>query len=396
MSKNFLQRYGEFAARNPEIVIAVTVIITVLMLVNALSIRIETDFNKFLPQDLEVVKNQNLLTEKFSEFSSLFLLAKLNTDFAGEMGSEINDIRNPRVMNDLQRLEEVLRENPDINSVFGAPDILVQAFGYIPEDEETIKSFFGESRELFGNDYSLTTLIVRVNRGLEEERLNRVVEKVEQDIKSVGFPGSLDLVVTGGPIINKVVFDLLFEDLIRTISIAIFLILIVLVVAYRSPVKGTISVTILITAVIWTGGTMELLGVPLSLITVTVGSLVVGIGIDYSIHIMNRYMEEKRNRRDEEHERCREEGVDLEDCMKNCFICYGVTVDRVGTAILGTAVTTIVSFMALAGSGIPFLTDLGIALSLGIFYSMVVALFVLPSLMAIDERITHSVKRMVK
>ncbi|NIP40485.1 MAG: MMPL family transporter, partial [Candidatus Aenigmarchaeota archaeon] len=95
----------------------------------------------------------------------------------------------------------------------------------------------------------------------------------------------------------KVVFDLLFEDLIRTISIAIFLILIVLIVAYRSPVKGTISVTILIIAVTWTGGTMELLGVPLSLITVTVGSLVVGIGIDYSIHIMNRYMEEKRNRR---------------------------------------------------------------------------------------------------
>ncbi|NIP40484.1 MAG: hypothetical protein GTN39_03110, partial [Candidatus Aenigmarchaeota archaeon] len=61
----------------------------------------------------------------------------------GGMGSEINDIRNPRIMNDLQRLEEVLRENPDINSVFGAPDILVQAFGYIPEDEETIKSFFG-------------------------------------------------------------------------------------------------------------------------------------------------------------------------------------------------------------------------------------------------------------
>jgi hydrophobe/amphiphile efflux-3 (HAE3) family protein len=364
------------------------------MLVNALSLGIETDFNKFLPQDLEVVKNQNLLTEKFAEFSNLFILAKLNTDFAVENG--INDIRNPEVMENLRKLEEVLMDNPDINSVTGAPDILIQVFGSIPEDGETIKSFFGESRELFGNDYSLTTLIVRVNGGLEEERLNRVISKVEEDIESVGFPGSVELVVTGGPIINKVVFDLLFEDLVKTISIALLLIFIVLVVAYRSPIKGILAVIILLTAVIWTGGTMKLVGIPLSLITVTVGSLVVGIGIDYVIHMTNRYAEEKKSRRDEEHERCKEEGIGYEECMKSCFICYGITVDKVGTAIIGTAVTTIVSFMALAGSGIPFLVDLGLALSLGIFYAMVVSLFVFPALHAIDERISHELKRFSK
>ena len=99
MGKSFLQSYGEFASRNPEIVIGVAFIITMFMLINALSLGIETDFNKFLPQDLEVVKNQNLLTEKFSEFSSFFVLAKLDNDFAVE--NQINDIRDPRVMNDL-------------------------------------------------------------------------------------------------------------------------------------------------------------------------------------------------------------------------------------------------------------------------------------------------------
>lgn len=392
MKKSILQRYGEFASRNPEIVIGAAAIITIFMAINALSLSIETDFNKFLPQDLEVVKNQNLLTEKFSEFSGFFILAKLDTGFAGD--NEINDIRDPKVMRDLYELEESLRENPDINSVAGAPDILVRAFGSIPGDMETIKGFFGESRELFGNDYSLTTIIVNVEGGLEEDRLNRVVKNIEEDVEGVGFPGSLELVVTGAPIINKVVFDLLFEDLVRTISIAIALIFIVLVFAYRSPVKGLLSVTILLIAVIWTGGTMKIVGIPLSLITVTVGSLVVGIGIDYTIHMMNRYAEERDKRRDDESGKCLDKEGDYDECMKNCFICYGITVDRVGTAIIGTAITTIVSFIALAGSGVPFLTDLGLALSLGIFYAMAVSLFVFPSLQVLDEKLSLKLRGM--
>jgi hydrophobe/amphiphile efflux-3 (HAE3) family protein len=390
----FLQRYGEFASKNPELVLVAAFIITVFMLVNALSLGIETDFNKFLPQDLEVVKNQNLLTEKFSEFSSFFILARMDTGFAGD--KEIKDIRDPAVMNKLYELEEVLRKNPDINRVTGAPDILMQVFGSIPEDTKTVKSFFGESRELFGNDYSLTTLIVSVEGGLEEERLNRVVERIENDIESVGFPGSLELVVTGAPIINKIVFDLLLEDLVRTISIALVFIFIVLIVAYRSPVKGVLSVTVLIIAVIWTGGTMKLIGVPLSLITVTVGSLVVGIGIDYTIHMMNRYSEERNKRRDDENETCLDEEGNYDECMKSCFKCYGITVEKVGTAIMGTAVTTIVSFIALAGAGVPFLTDLGLALSLGIFYAMVASLFIFPSLQVIDERASPVIKRLFK
>jgi hydrophobe/amphiphile efflux-3 (HAE3) family protein len=385
MAKNALQRYGEFAARNPAAVLGVALVITIFMGASALTLNIETDFNKFLPQELEAVKSQNLLSEKFSQFSNFFILAKLDTGFA--VDGEITDIRHPEIMRPLYKLETILRNNPDINRVSGAPDILVNVFGKIPEDPELIKEFFGESTELFGNDYSLTILFVRVNGDLEEERLNRVVERIEEDISSVGFPGSIDVVVTGGPIISKIVFDLLFNDLIITISLALILILIALVVAYRSPFKGIFSVMALIIAVIWTGGTMKLVGIPLSLITVTVGSLVVGIGIDYAIHIINRYQEERVKRRDDLEEKCNDKKGDYHGCSKTCFICYGISVDKVGTAIIGTAITTIISFISLAGSGVPFLIDLGFALSLGIFYSMIVSLFVFPSLLVFSERI---------
>ena len=394
MSKNILRRYGEFAARNPAVVIGVALVITVLMAYSTLSLTIETDFNKFLPQELESVKNQKILNEKFSQSSTFFILVKINNNFA--IGDGINDIRDPELMKSLYDLELILRENPDIINVNGAPDILVEVFGTIPDDPEVIKDFFGDATNIFGNDYSLTTLFVSANGNLEEERLNRVVEKIEQDISSVGFPGSVDLVVTGSPIINKGIFDLLFDDLVITITMALILIFITLVVAYRSPVKGILSVSTLIIAVIWTGGTMQIIGIPLSLITVTVGSLVIGIGIDYTIHIINRYQEERGKRRDDLKKECRDKEGDYHDCSKRCFVCYGVSVDKVGTAIIGTAVTTIISFISLVGSGVPFLADMGIALSLGIMYAMIASIFVFPSLLVLDEKISPGIKRLVK
>lgn len=73
----------------------------------------------------------------------------------------------------------------------------------------------------------------------------------------------------------------------------------------------------------------------------------------------------------------------------------GIAVSRMGKAILGTSVTTIVSFLSQAGSGVPFLADMGIALSLGILYAMVAALFVLPALIIIDERLSAALREMI-
>lgn len=399
MDKSVLERYGEFAAKEPEIIIAVTLIVTLFLGVSALSITIETDFNKSLPQDIEVIQNQNLLESVFSESDSLFILAELDNSVS--RGGGIRDMRNPETLRDLDRLQESLRNNPDINLVFGPSDVIKGALGFIPDDIETVKSvlsgspeFFGQS--YFGKDYSVALLTVRIEGKTSEERTNRIIEEIYSEIEDVGFPGSVKLTVTGYPIIQKVVFDLLFDDLFRTLSLSGILILITLVVAYRSPIKGFIAITTLFIAVIWTGGTMVLVGIPLSIITVTVGSLIIGIGIDYAIHMMNRYREERFARKDEEHHRCRLKGVKYSECLKSCFICYGVAVDRVGRAIIGTAVTTIVSFISLAGAGVPFLTEMGVALSLGIFYSMILAIFVLPSFMVLDEKVTPKIKEGLK
>lgn len=367
---SLLDRYGRFAAHNPEVVIGIAIVFTVIMGSFALQLEIETDFEKSLPQHLPTVQNAQLLQDTFEEPQTFFVLVTLNDDQT--LSREIQDIRDPQVMIRLLELEQLLQENTDVQQVFGPPDVLLQATGSIPEDPAVVNAIFADS-QIISNDLTATLVFIETNLGQDDEKILAFVQSIEEDIAAVGFPGSLSLTVTGGPLIQTTIFDLLLDDLVRTVGIAAFFILVVLIVAYRSPTKGSFAVVLLLFSLVWTGGTMQFLNIPLSIITVMVGSLIIGIGIDYTIHIMNRYAEERKKK-------------------KSPGASAGIAVNKVGVAILATSVTTIVSFLSQAGAGIPLMTHMGIALSLGIAYAMVASIFVLPSLVVVEEQLVRRLR----
>lgn len=372
---NLLERYGTFAAKNPEIILGVVLIFTVLTGAQALSLELDTDFERSGPQDISSVINARLLRDTFAEPQTFFILVTLNTEET--FPQEIQDIRDPVVMQNLQELETILRELPNVQRIFGPPDLLLQAYGTIPDDQDLIDPVLEQAvGGIISDDYSFALIIIEASIGIDDEKILNFAAEIEDTIRGVGIPGSVALSVTGGPLIQTTIFSLLIQDLVRTVLIAAAVILVVLMIGFRSPIKGIIAVVLLLLTLLWTGGTMNFVDIPLSIVTVMVGSLIIGIGIAFSIHVTNRYGEERRKGRDP-HE------------------AAGVALSRVGKAIIGTSATTIVSFLAQAGAGIPMMTDMGIALSLGIFYAMVAALLVLPSLVVLEERIATAFRRMI-
>lgn len=374
MATPVLERYGEFAAKNPAIVIAITAIVTLILAVQAAQLRIDTDFEGSLPQHLESIRNQHLLEDAFHEPERFFVLVRLNTD--DTFHQRVSDIRDAALLEKLYELETLLEGDPEITGVFGPSDLVVQSFGGIPADQQAINAVLADAGSLISRDYAFTFLSIDATINTDDESILGFVEAVEKDIESIGFPGSVVLSVTGPPLVQTTIFTLLLEDMVTTMALAGVIILLILIVGYRSPIKGSVAMTLLLLAVIWTGGTMQLLSIPLSVITVMVGAMIIGIGIDYTIHVMNRYAEERGKGKGKESS-------------------AGVAINRVGKAILGTSATTIVSFLSQAGSGVPFLTDMGIALSLGIFYAMMTALFVLPALIVAEERLSARIKEMI-
>jgi len=125
--------------------------------------------------------------------------------------------------------------------------------------------------------------------------------------------------------------------------------------------------TPLLLTVVWTLGTMGWLRIPLSIGTVGIGAMILGLGVEYGIFVIKRYEEEKRK------------GKSPEEIL-------GVVVPGVGLNITGSATTTIAGFLALLLATMPMVQKMGSTLALGIFYSYLGAIAVNPALIAILDR----------
>ncbi|MCK5561526.1 MAG: MMPL family transporter, partial [Thermoplasmata archaeon] len=171
-----------------------------------------------------------------------------------------------------------------------------------------------------------------------------------------------------GPILTKVIMDLLNESQIRSLIITIIVSLIVLTIVFwykwRSFILGIITITPVIFCVLWTLGTMYLVDIPLNVMTITIASLTVGLGTTYGIHITHRFLEDIE-RHDTIDAACRS------------------TVTHTGSALFGAAATTIAGFGLLVFALMPPIQQFGGITALTILYSFLSSVFILPTFLVL-------------
>ncbi len=102
-----------------------------------------------------------------------------------------------------------------------------------------------------------------------------------------------DIRVFGSGIIDDEFDRIIGDSLSIVLPAAILLILLFLIIAYRDPFDLLIAVVALLMAVVWTLGFMGIAGIPFTETVVTLPPILLAIGIDFSIHSVNRYREER-------------------------------------------------------------------------------------------------------
>ncbi len=178
-------------------------------------------------------------------------------------------------------------------------------------------------------------------------------------------------VATGGPVVTAVVQDALLETLVQAFVVTLVVILAFLVALYRwryrAPGLGVVTLAPVVVALAWLLGTMAAFDVPFNSETAVITSLAIGLGVDYSIHLGERIVDE----------RARREGIG--DALE-------AAVTGTGGALLGSAATTAAGFGVLALALAPPLQRFGIVTGLSIVYAFVACVTVLPSVFALRER----------
>jgi predicted RND superfamily exporter protein len=149
--------------------------------------------------------------------------------------------------------------------------------------------------------------------------------------------------------------------------VALVLIYLLLARAFSGWVMPLIALTPLVVGIAWTMGTLELVFDSLNLFTAMMMLVLLGLGIDFSIHIISRFREELRLRQD------------LEAACEVTFTTSGVAV------IIG-ALTTALAFLTLMVGETQGVFEFGAATGLGVGLTLIAIFVTLPSLLVLKYR----------
>lgn len=155
------------------------------------------------------------------------------------------------------------------------------------------------------------------------------------------------------------------------IFVAVILILIIVTVIFRSPKVLLLTLIGLSMLIVWLKGLSNLVGLNSSLtIDILVPVSILVLGVDYAIHAVHRYEEER---------------VKEDDPRK----ALGLSVAGVGSAIFLAMVTTVVAFASNAISEIEEIIGFGVSASLAIVSAFWIMGFFIPSLKMLWDNLSY-------
>ncbi|NQV06659.1 MMPL family transporter [bacterium] len=193
----------------------------------------------------------------------------------------------------------------------------------------------------------------------DQDASRRLVEQVER----LWF-GEDDAIVTlGGEIVTVSITDELTASQTTGVGVTIAATLLVLLIyfglAHFRPVLGLFAVIPVVVVLVWVLGSMVVLGISYNAVTALITALTIGVGVDYTIHLTHRFLEERHS-------------------THSISMAMRETMHTTGGALIGSALTTALGFAVLLFAPLAPMRHFGILTALTILYSLIAAFVILP------------------
>lgn len=359
-----LKKLAQLQKKHTRLLAILVILTTILLGIGLKDLTINSDFRKEMPTDLPIFALDDRISAKFGGEDTVVIAVQI--DDSVDSKNTVRDIRDPRVIESLIFLDEELRGEGSVTGVSSAASLFRGNKTYSKEEISSILLNNPAAGSFFSRDYRMTLMYVTADIGSGEENILNFNKFIQKKIDYTPKPPGVKFGITGQPIMRMTIFELLKSDAVITLIVAAVIILLLLFIMQRSYTQGFLVFAPLSIGLIWTMGTLGWLGIPLSIATVGLSSMILGLGVEYGVFVLSRYKEE------------REKKLSQLDSMS-------MTVHSIGTAVIGSGLTTIVGFGVLSFASVPLMQHLGQTLALGIAYCLLAALFVNPVFILLEE-----------
>lgn len=336
-----LNKFTLWITKHPKTVILIAVLLVIPSVLGFIFTPVNYDILSYLPEGLDSVKGINILDEDFNEASmGIVVLKDMDWDETKTLENNISEIEAVKTVLWLGALSE----SPIPLSMF-------------PQ---------GISTMLYSEDGSSTLMMVQFNTPGSSAATLDAIEQISDMLPE-------QCKISGTAAMTYDMKVMLMEQTPLYAGIAIVLALIALGFTMESFMLPIVMLLSLGFAIIYNMGTNFMFG-QISFITQAIAAILqLGVTMDYSIFLMDRYVEEKPKYRTRE--------AAMAKAIKGTF-----------SSLAGSSLTTVFGFLALCFMSFTLGLDLGIVMAKGVILGIVTVVTILPAMLLVFENAINKTK----
>lgn len=333
-----MKKFKEFITNHSLLVVIISCVLLIPSIIGYYNTKVNYDILVYLPEDIETIKGQNILTDEFGIGAFSFVTTNMSNY-------------------DILTLEKEIRKIDGVEAVASIADVtdtLIPSF-MIPE--EIINKVYKDDE---------TVILVTFHSGTSEEKTMNAVKSLRETVgDATKVSGMTAMVLDTRELSEKEIF--------AYIVIAVLLCLLVLIFAtdsYLVPVflLGNIGV-----AILYNMGTNIFLG-QISYITKAITAVLqLGVTMDFSIFLYHKYIQAKEQEKDKKK-------------------AMGEAISETFKSVIGSSLTTIAGFLALCSMDLTLGTDIGIVMAKGVLLGVICVITVLPAMLLTFDKLIEKTR----
>lgn len=334
-----MQKFGEFVCKHKRIILIIMLILLIPSIIGMKATKINYDILVYLPDDIETIQGENILSEDFNMGAfSIILLEDMETK-------------------DILKLEDEIKQVDNVAKVISGADVLGTSIPVEMLPDEVKDELYKDNT---------TVMLVTFKEAISSDATMNTVQHLrditDKHCKISGMTATL-----------LDTRDLSNSEVAIYVVIAVVLCLIVLEIALDSYVAPILLLANIGIAILYNMGTNIFLG-EISYITKAISAVLqLGVTMDFAIFLYHSYQAELKNTTDRNQ-------------------AMSIAISKTFTSVLGSSLTTIAGFLALCSMNLTLGKDIGIVMAKGVLFGVISVVTILPSLILMFDKAIQKTK----
>ncbi len=345
-------------------------VITIYMASQLPRLELSYEFAKIVPADDPEMRYYQRFKDQFGVDDNVLVI--------GVKDSAVYHLQN---FKRFRFLSDYLRNIPGVNRVISLPNLEIMhkdsanktfysrpVFETIPDNQAQLDSLLQIALDqrmftdlLFNGENGAMMMVVNLNQEIvRTARRQTVVDDIIMMTGIYSEATGIDLHLGGLPYLRDFTARKVNEELHLFLKLSALVTALILLAFFRSWKAVIFPMIVIGVMVIWTLGTLVLLGYKITMLTGLLPAIIVIIGIPNCIYLLNKY-----------HHEYQKHGIKM--------LALSRVIRKIGVATLITNFTTAVGFGVLAFTDIGILKEFGVVASLNIMGTFLVSIILIPA-----------------